>query len=282
MNTKYTGSTLPEASILLNWPAIDETEFVIGFLKSGIPSYQMDRITNGHMKRDIQVADAHPIAIAEAMSEKIGDFQSRLPLIGVEQVHVSPDSLILGANQSQAYEVSEEFVARIEAIRPDNRMYPPELPQLLRSMLAEKAKNGEKLYVYMNSVVERTAIQISAWSASAESNRYIKKMLKSLMIEFYRGIQKYGVKPEAYSMTPNLYNFDYGEILYGCEMEIPLLMQNVNYLIDISLTELKHFDIGIYDSQASLYDAQHVAWFTVAGAQDRLRFGDEEVELSPR
>ena len=281
-DSKYTGSTLPTSSILLNWPAIDETEFAIGFLKSGIPSYQMDRVTNGHLKREIQVADAHPIAIAETMSEQPGAFQSRLPIIGVEQVHISPDALILGANQSPAYDVTEEFIQRIENIRPDNRMYPPEMPALLRNMLAKKAEKGEKLFVYMNSVIERTAIQISAWSASSESNRYIKKMLKSLMIEFYRGIQKYGVKPESYSMTPNLYNFDYGETLYGCELEIPFLMQNVNYIIDIGLTELKHFDIGMYDSSAPLYNAEHVAWFSVAGAMDRMRFGNEKVILEPR
>lgn len=282
MSEKYTGSTLPTSALLLNWPAIDETEFVIGFLKSGIPAYQLDRITNGHLKREIQVADAHPIAIAETMSEKAGEFQARLPLIGVEQVHISPDALILGTNQSQAYNVTEEFIARIEAIRPDNRMYPPELPTLLRTMLAEKAAKGQQLFVYMNSVIERTAVQISAWSSSSEANRYIKKMLKSLMIEFYRGIQKYGVKPESYSMTPNLYNFDYGETLYGCELEVPFLMQNVNYIIDIGLTELKHFDIGMYDSNAVLYDAEHIAWFTVAGAKDRMRFGNETVELEPR
>ncbi len=274
--------TLPKSGILFNWPSFDEVQFTTEFLKSALPAYYLDKLSNGHIKREITVVDAHPIAVAETFNTQQGEFQSRLPLIGIEQLSVSPETLMLGANESAAYQVTEDWIAKIEEIPKSNRMFPDEFIQILRSHLAEKQAKNDKLYVFANSMIERTAIQISAYSASSEANRIIKKVLKSLMIEYYRGIQKFGVKPEMYSMQPNLYNFDYGETLYGCELEIPFLMRNTNYIIDIDLTELKHFDIGIYDSNASAYDAEHVAFFRVAGLPDKMRFGNEGVELIPR
>lgn len=271
INTK----TLPETAILFNWAAIDEIEFAVSFLKQAQKAYRLDKVTNGHIKSDISISDIHPIAILETQK---GD-QSRLPIIGVEQVQVSPDQMILGANQSAAYVVTSEFIDRLDAITPENRMFAPDFTAHLRSLLEERGSNP--LYVYRNTMIERTSLQISAWSQSSEANRYIKKFLKSVMIEFYRAIQKHQVKPEMYSMSPNLYNFDYGETIYGCELELPFLMPNANYIVDIGLTELRHFDIGMYDSDATLYNAEHVAWFTVAGAKDKLRFGNESVITEP-
>lgn len=278
MSTPLNVQTLPSTSLLFNWTQIDEIEFTTSFLKGAQKHYRLDKVTNGHIKKDITIGDIHPIAALESMKAE-ANAQARLPMIGVEQVSVSPDQLILGSNQTAAYGVDEKFLGLLEAITPENRMFTQEFLDQIRSLLHER---GEKpLYIYRNSIIERTSLQISAWSQTTETNRYIKKFLKSVMIEFYRAIQKYGIKPEMYSMAPNLYNFDYGETIYGCELEIPFLMLNANYIIDIDLTEIKHFDIGIYDSNASLYDAEHVAWFTVAGAKDRLRYGGKEVITKP-
>lgn len=277
MNTeKLSLKTLPKNGIMFNWAAIDEIEFATAFFRDAQEAYKLPKITNGHIKANIPIVDMHPLAMLETMK---GD-QAKLPIIGIEHVHTTPDQLILGNNQSAAYGVDETFIKMLEDITPENRMFTAELPAQLRSLLATRGDNNP-LYIFRNTMLERSSIQISAWSGASETNRYIKKFIKSVMIEFYRAIQKQQVKPEIYSLQPNLYNFDYGETLYGCELEMPFLMPNANYIVDIDLTELKHFDIGIYDSNAKLYDAEHVAWFSVAGLEDRMRIGKEAVILKP-
>jgi len=246
--------TLEAGQILINYQLLDEVLFPQKFLRMGLAAFNLEKLTNGYMTKVPPIIGAHPLAVVRGAidlgqsSSQVID--SKLPLLGVEQMSGSPEIIPLGLAQTQKYEVTPEFIEILRSVPVDERMYPLSLIDDIEQIAITKTENESKLLLYANSLIKRSGVRISAWSADFEVTRILKKTLESLMIEFYRAIQKYGIKPESYSIEPALYNFDIGEVLFGCEISLPYLIRNMNYLIDVDLVEIKEFDLAVFNSDS--------------------------------
>ncbi len=234
--------------ILINYQILDEVLFPQKFLKSALPFFNLEKLSNGHIRNVPTIIGAHPLAVlrgAEIKGESSRSIiDSKLPLIGVEQLQVKPQAITLGVHETKQYEVNENYLDMLENTPIDERVFPQELLDNLRSVYEQRIANDNKLFIQAHSIIKSTGTHISIWTASFESTRLLKKVIESLVIEFYRKIQEFGIKPEEYTLQPALYNFDIGEILFGAEFSLPFMIRNMNYLIDLSLEEVAEFEIG--------------------------------------
>lgn len=247
-------------SIIINMQYIDEIIFPIKFFRAALSAYKLDEISNDHIPKEVPIIAAHPLAVLRGGD----DIESKLPMIGIEQMRTSPHNpLVLGVNQTKLYDLTIEFLAKLESVPKDERAFPGSLLENLKQLYKERNfnENGSLLpeeerkpmYVSANSIIKSTGTKISLWTAEIEATRILKKVFESALIEFYRSVQKYKVKPEPYVLEPNLYNFDYGQTLYGCEFSVPYNIMNMNYIINIDVDIIKNFDIGVFDSDSCMF-----------------------------
>lgn len=241
-------TTLPTNSILINYPAIDEILFPQKFIKTNMRAYNLSELSNGHIPNAPTTIGAHPLAIlrgkTESGSSNADIVESTLPLIGFEQMTTSPESITLGVHPSKRYIVTPEFIQKLTDIPQDERMF----SESVLTALSDAIENNDETLLTTNSIMKNTGSKISIWTKDYESTRLLKKSVDSLVIEFYRAIQKYGVKPQDYNLEPSLYNWDFGETLFGCEFNLPFIMRNMNYIVDLDLQLVKEFDIGIFET----------------------------------
>jgi hypothetical protein len=268
--------TLPEHGLLFPYSPIDEAMFIRKFFVSAFDKMQLNKVTRGHVKKSPTVVGSHVLAVvrAEGKDGNFGNALAKLPMMGIEHTASSPGTIPLGVNETKRYEVDAGFIAMLAATPDDEKMFSDESLDVLKSVYAQRKAASSPLFVFANSVIERAEIQTSLWSADYEVTRKLKKIQKNLMIELYRAIKSYGVQPDAYQMTPSLYNMEYGDLLYGVDCTIPILFQNINYIVDVDVKEIKAVDIGIYNSQANVF-TNSTLLFQAVGSNTGLEFSDK-------
>lgn len=266
--------TMPTNGILINFPAIDEVIFTQKFLSNNLKFMHLKDLSNGQIENVPPVIGAHPLAV-------IGDDKNnlaKLPMIGVEQTTGVPEEIQLGLHQSKKYAMTQEWLDKLGRIPTDERMFPQSLLDNIQRIYSDRKVNDVPLYLHANSVIEETGVQISAWTADYEQTRILKKVMKSLMIEFYRGIKAYGVHPLKYTLEPSLYSWTAGELLFGAEITLPFMMRNMNYIIDVDLQEIKGVDVGIFGSE----DGKSLLFFRPMDIEEGIMFGGKEVKYGTK
>jgi hypothetical protein len=263
--------TVPTGGILLNFPAIDETLLTIKFFKNNLKYMHLKELSNGQIQDVPPVIGAHPLAVVNNESSLL----SKLPMIGIEPITTIPEEIQIGVHPSDGFRVNQEWIDKLKNIPTDEKMFPDSLLENIQIIFDKRTTDGRNLYVHANSVIEEGGVQISLWSASYEQTRILRKVIKSLLIEFYRGIQKYGVKPSKYTLEPMLYSWsEAGDALYGSEFTLPFMTRNMNYIIDIELQEIKNVGVGVY----GLVDSETFLFFRPFDVEEGVLFGREEVE----
>ena len=272
-------TTLRKGQIVVNRQMFDEEFFVQSFLRNAINAYNIESITNGVIKNNLAIIGMHPIAALRSGATEAengflavkGGMDGKLPIIGVEQMTTGPhEQTPLGVSEKRKYTLDAKFLDDLEAMPFPEKIFPVDLIPHLRAELEKRCKNedgtdkdpGEidPILVSANAIIKRSGVHIHAWAATADSKRYLKRVIESSIIEFYRAIQKFGAKPEPYTMEPGQYNFEFGETLHGVEFTLPFILQNMNYLIDLDIQVIKNFDIGILDTQT--------CWFLTPSGSD--------------
>ena len=246
--------------VLLNHQVIDEVLFPQKFLKSNLPFINLKELSHGHIQNVPPIIGAHPLAVLRGVSgdgsDVSGIIDSKLPLIGVEQMATRPEKITLGVHQTQKYALTQEFVDILEAVPHDERMFTQTMIDNIKTVMNERLSLDppQKLFMFANSYIKSTGTKISIWTATFEATHLLKKAIESLIIEFYRAIQEFGVKPQEFTLEPSLYNFDTtGEMLYGAEFSLPFFMRNMNYIIDIDMVEIQEFDFGVFETQSCFF-----------------------------
>ena len=171
-------------------------------------------------------------------------------MMSVEHTISRPQQITLGTGETVRYAVADEFISRLKGIPKDERLFAPSKLEALEVIFKQRCAEKKPLYVFANSIISYDEIQLSLWSADKEVTRILRRLMKSLMIELYRAINAFKVKADDYEMTPSQYNMENGELLFGAELTIPLLSKNVNYIVDVKVSEVKEVAIGLYNSEA--------------------------------
>jgi len=239
-------------SYLLSWPAIDEIAFTIKYLKEAFAQIPLEELSGKKIKRVPDVIGAHPLVVVRSGD---GVNPSILPIIGVESVSARPEDIAFGVYPTESSPVTPELLEDWRNVPEGERLFLLSDIAAIEQEMQTRALAGNALYVKTHSLIEDVTMQISAWSADYEVTRLLKRVMRTILIEMYRGLHGRGAKPGLYEMMPNLYNFEFSETLFGFEVTIPLMYRIINYIIDTGENRINGVELAWYNEQTMAFDA---------------------------
>ncbi len=233
-------------SYLLSWPAIDEIAFTIKYLKDAYGQIPLDKLSGNKIKKVPDIIGAHPLVVVRSGD---GINSSILPIVGVESVSARPEDIGIGVYPTESAPVTQSLIDAWRGVPDEEKLFLQSDIDAIESEMILREQTGGHLYVKTHSLLEDVTMQISVWSADYEVTRLLKRVMRTILIEMYRILHSRGAKPGQYEMMPNLYNFEFGETLFGFEVTIPMMYRTINYIIDTGENVIKGVELARYNEQ---------------------------------
>lgn len=246
-----------ENAILINVSGIEPQVFCVELLQSAMRYVDLASLSRGEIQGSMPVVSQHPLTVVQNENiVKEGDelkARSKLPIVGVETSRISENEQTIGQSLSFS-PVNKEFIEFLKQRYKDSEILATDKQiKAVEDEYNTRQEQDRELYVETVNRMEQAVIQIACWSTQISINRFMQRFLRSMSLEFMRSMRQHGVMVSDFDVQPSLYNFDFGEILYGTEMTFTVTYRNINYLIDMTVEQIKNVDIGVYNTKSNLF-----------------------------
>jgi len=213
--------------------SIDPVEWMIAFLRTHIPDYHLSQITNKRISDNVNVVDAHPLAMEMGALVSAGEaenYQTVLPCIGVELQSVPEDTKFIGGG-NKTYQIKQSLVDEIKAESMEQRyidgdLVPDSTLQALEGCLDALTQanptNPSPLWADAIDAIFRPSLEVSVWSDDTQITRIVARFVRAILHRARKELKGKGIGLTIDAQY-GLYNFDFGRMLVGAQFTMTLI-----------------------------------------------------------
>lgn len=226
---------------------LDEVQYFLDFLKNNIEKYKLSELTNKNCGDVPSINGVHPLALEYGNMLLSGDtenYTSILPAIGVELLDDNESRQLLG-NYFNVEELTQSYIDGIDLIPLKDRFEKGYLMSntVMQSVKDMKtAKGTDKLYSKTNLYIQEQSVAVSIWSQHFDITRILYMVVRSLLKRAKLDLSSNGIKNVIVNGQGAIYNYEFGQTLFGAEFQVLFYNAHKNFEVDDSIIEIKNID----------------------------------------
>lgn len=226
--------------------AVEPITYFLNYMENNIADYELHELTNGHMGDKPNFVEAHPLAMEYGALLSAGDpdnYTSILPAVGIELLDDGENEKQLLGQGYRVEEITQAFVTTVAAIAMKDRLKDGILmSDTIKDALqaAITAKAGEKLWSVTQQYLQTESVNISIWSNNTTVTRLVYNAIKAILKRAKLDLAtNYTVRNLSIKGQTALYNYEFGETLFGAEFSLTFMNSFKNIKVDTASTTIK-------------------------------------------
>jgi post-segregation antitoxin (ccd killing protein) len=216
-------------------------------LEAQLTAMKIDEIFDGAINKKIPIYEAHPISVLTSeWQENDAELMARVPCIGM--VEMDDDESPKNLMATSVTKITKADIDAELAKSPKDRWR--------QGTIASNATlNAVSAYLdtltdkQLDALTDRelriTTLKISVWAHHPVAMRILKNITRSSIQGLKNTLNKSYVLM-SFEGVGNLYNFDFGRILYGWDWNLKLVGSYENIPVDTDVSLIAEIDTGAY------------------------------------
>jgi hypothetical protein len=225
----------------------DIITIVKGQLEAQIEAMKIHEIFDGAINKKIPIYEAHPISvITSEWNENDADLMARIPCVGIVEMDddESPKNLMAtSVTKIIKANIDAELAKSPRARWREGTIASNDTLSTISAFL--DLFDGNELDALTDRELRMTTVKISVWSHHPVAARILKNITRSTIQGLKNTLNKSYILM-SFEGVGNLYNFDFGRILYGWDWNLKFLGTYENIPVDTLVSKIAEIDTGAY------------------------------------
>ncbi len=226
-------------------------------LELQIAAMKIQEIFDGAINKVIPIFEAHPISVLTSeWQDNEKELMARIPCIGIVEMDddESPKNLMAASVTTVTKAGIDAELAKTPKDRwREGVIASDEVLNTLSEYL--DSLDGDQINAISDRELRMTTLKISVWSHHPVALRILKNITRSTIQGLKNSLDK-SYTLLSFEGVGNLYNFDFGRILYGWDWNLKFIGAYENIPIDTDILNIKEIDVGAYiNDDVSKFDS---------------------------
>lgn len=235
----------------------DLITIVKALIEAQIVSMNIQEIFDGAINKVIPVFEAHPISVLTSeWQENEKELMARVPCIGIVEMDddESPRNLMAASVTTVTKAGIDAELAKSPKDRWREGTVASDATLNALSVYLDSL-DGDQINAISDRDLRMSTLKISVWSHHPVAMRILKNITRSVIQGLKGNLDKSYVLM-SFEGVGNLYNFDFGRILYGWDWNLKFIGTYENIPIDTDVLNINEIDTAAYiNDNVSKFDS---------------------------